>query len=106
MAFIPVDYGPQLRPDEEGYAEVRSQQRRVLGSIEQLGDVIEGGGHALVQGRLHTQSLQATAAVKEKQAQTLQFIDSNPYVNKSDLQQRMGPEAYEAWHSGLGPEYK
>jgi hypothetical protein len=106
MAFAPVDYGPQIHTDDEGYAELRSQQRRVLGNIEQLGSTILGGSQMLVQGRLHTQSLQATAAVKETQAQTLQFIDSNPYVDKNVLRQRMGPEAYEAWHAGLGAEYK
>jgi hypothetical protein len=106
MALAPVDYGPQLQADNEGYNAARQEREAVLREVHQLGNIIEGGATAIVQGRLHTQALQATAAVKEQQAATLQFIDSNPYVQKTALQQKMSPEDYAAWHAGLGAEYK
>lgn len=109
MAFAPVEYGPQTAPDTEGLAAERqavAQHEAVFHEARQLGAVIEGGSAAITQGILHTQSLKATAAVKERQAQTLQFIDSNPYVDKTTLQQRMAKEDYEAWHATLSPEYK
>jgi hypothetical protein len=106
VAFAPVDYGPQVQPDTQGVRELEQQQEAVFRDVRQLGSVIEGGAQAITQGMLHTQALKATAAVKEKQAQTLEYIDSNPYVAKTDLQQRMSPEDYTAWHASLGAEYK
>lgn len=109
MSFAPIDYGPQVQPDNTGIQALESataQHQAVFAEAKQLGNVVEGGAAAITQGILHTQSLKATAAVKESQASTLQFIDSNPYVPKAVLQQRMKPEDYTAWEAGLGQEYK
>jgi hypothetical protein len=106
MPLAPVDYGPQLQTDNEGYYTARQERDAVVREARQLGSVVEGGARNIVQGRLHTQALQATALVKEKQAGTLAFIDLNPYVNKDVLQQKMSPEDYAAWHAGLASEYK
>jgi hypothetical protein len=106
MALAPVDYGPTLHEDQQGIQELEQQRAAVFRDVHNIGSVVEGGAHAITQGLLHTQALKATAAVKERQAQTLQYIDSNPYVSKTDLQQKMSPEDYEAWHSGLTDEYK
>lgn len=106
MAFAPVEYGPQVASDTQGLQELRQQQQAVFSGVHELGGAIEGGAAAITQGLLHTQALKATAAVKEKQAQTLQFIDSNPYVAKTDLRAKMSPEDYTTWHDGLGADYK
>jgi hypothetical protein len=109
MALAPVDYGPQTQPDTQGLDTMQravAQHEAVFQEARQLGGVIQGGAQAITQGILHTQALKATAAVKERQASTLQFIDSNPYVPKAVLQQRMAPDDYTAWHAGLATEYQ
>jgi hypothetical protein len=106
MALAPVDYGPQVAPDDSGLQAKEQAGEAVFRDVRQLGSVVEGGAQAITQGILHTQALKATAAVKERQASTLSFIDSNPYVPKAVLQQRMRPEDYEAWHAGLATEYQ
>jgi hypothetical protein len=83
-------------------AAQQANEPKCSASVRQLGAVVEGGAQAVTQGLLHTQALKATAAVKERQASTLSFIDSNPYVPKEVLRQRMSPEDYTAWHAGLG----
>jgi hypothetical protein len=105
MALAPVDYGPQVAPDDSGLRAKEQAGETVFRGVRQLGSVVEGGAQAITQGILHTQALKATAAVKERQASTLSFIDSNTYVPKAVLQQRMRPEDYEAWHAGLATEY-
>lgn len=109
MGLAPINYGPEVQEDGSGVNAMRgavAQHAQVFAQAEQLGSVVEGGSLRIAQGMLHTQSLKATAAVKERQANTLQFIDSNPYVPKAVLQQRMRPEDFEAWSAGLGPEYQ
>lgn len=109
MAFAPISYGPEVAPDDQGVNAMQratAQHEQVFAEAKQLGNVVEGGAQAITQGILHTQALKATAAVKERQASTLQFIDSNPYVPKAVLQQRMTPEDYQAWHAGLATEYQ
>jgi hypothetical protein len=109
VAFAPVDYGPRVEADTQGVQAAQqavAQHDAVFQEARRMGSVIEGGAQAITQGILHTQSLKATAAVKERQAATLQFIDSNPYVPKAVLQQRMTPDDYTAWHAGLASEYQ
>jgi hypothetical protein len=106
MPLAPVDYGPQVQAPMQGAGEAIQAAGAVLRTSRDLGTAVVGGAMQLAQGVLHTQALKATAMVKERQADTLSFIDANQYVNKTDLQQRMAPEDYQAWHDKLGPEYK
>lgn len=109
MPLEPINWGGEVAPDNSGLnaqAQAISEQKQVFSEVHALGGVMEGGSTAVAQALLHTQAIKATAAVKERQASTLQFIDSNPYVPKAVLQQRMAPEDYTAWHAGLATEYQ
>lgn len=109
MPLAPISYGPPVEADQQGSSEARravQEHSAVFAEARQLGATVEGGAQQIAQGLLHNQALAATAAVKEKQAGILSFIDSNPYVPKSQLQGKMSPADYEKWHESLGPEYK
>lgn len=108
MALAPISWGPPEQADTEGVQVARqatAQHEAVFQEARQLGENVQNGALQITQGLLHTQSLKATAAVKERQASVLSFIDSNPYVSKDVLQQRMGPDDYNLWHAKLSGEY-
>lgn len=111
MALAPIDYGGPVQADTQGVGameQANASHEAVFQEARQLGANVEGGAQQIAQGILHSQALKATAAVKERQASTLSFIESNPYVPKAVLQQRMSPEDYAAWSAGIGgsPEWK
>jgi hypothetical protein len=111
MPLPPIQWGPPVTADLSGVdaaSRAVASHEQVYQNARQLGATIEGGAQAVAQSILHSQSLKATAAVKERQAATLQFIDSNPYVSREVLRQRMSPEDYAAWEAGAGgtPEWK
>lgn len=102
----PIDWGGPIQADQQGVEEARATTAQVGGATSQatreLGVDVSGLGQAAAQGILHSQALAATAAVKERQADTLQFIEGHPYVPKSLLQQRMAPDDYAQWDAAVG----
>lgn len=102
----PIDWGGPVQADQQGVEEARATTAQVGGATSQatreLGVDVSGLGQAAAQGILHSQALAATAAVKERQADTLQFIEGHPYVPKSLLQQRMAPDDYAQWDAAVG----
>jgi hypothetical protein len=100
MNIAPIDFGPPVREDTSGLAaqqEAIAQREKVFGGLKELGDNTQHGGLVIAQGLLHNQVAKATADTKEVQAKTLEFIDRNRYVAKSDLQSMMSKEDYEKW---------
>lgn len=109
MPLQPIVWGPPQQADQEGLRvaqQATAQHEQVFAEARQLGENVQNGAVQITQGLLHNQALKATAQVKEQQAAVLSFIDSNPYVSKSALQQRMAPDDYQSWHEGLGKEYQ
>jgi hypothetical protein len=108
MALAPIDYGPQVQADTQGLqAQMQAvrEHEAVFQEVRQLGANVEGGAQAITHGILQVQAAKATADVKEKQAQTLEFIDNNKYVSFDDLRKKMTPEDFSAWHAKLPAEY-
>lgn len=105
MATQPINYGPDVSADNQGTNTLASQ----VGRSQEINVELAGGVASkvtpLIQGVVHNQALKATTLVKDAQAKTLSFIDSNPYVDKSVLQQRMGSDDYQTWHAKLVSQY-
>lgn len=107
--LAPIEWGGPVSADTQGVemeSQALGQREKSFAYAHELGANIEGGAKVVVQGILHNQALAATAQLKEKQANTLKFIESNNYVSKADLQQRMAPEDFESWSGQLGEQYK
>jgi hypothetical protein len=109
--LAPIDYGQPVQVvDQRGsnalLAAVDEQGRKRHAAMDALGTNIENTAQTITQGLLHNQALKATAAAKESQSELLKYIETNPYVSKEDLRQRMSPEDYDAWHAKLDPEYR
>lgn len=109
MATAPINYGSEVGPDNQGTNALSGQVGRSAEINSGLADDASSKITPIIQGVVHNQALKATATVKVAQAKTLSFIDSNPYVDKAVLQQRMSPEDYQSWHTkmvGQYPQYK
>lgn len=109
MPIQPISWGGPVEADNQGTNALASQIGRSAEINAGLAGDVASKIAPIMQGLVHNQALKATALVKDEQAKTLSFIDSNPYVDKSVLQEKMSPGAYQSWHSKLEkehPEYK
>lgn len=109
MATQPIIWGGPVEADNQGISALSSQIGRSADINAGLASDVASKVSPIMQGIVHNQALKATAIVKDAQAKVLSFIDSNPYVNKAALQEKMSPDDYQSWHTKLEkehPEYK
>lgn len=97
MATQPIIWGGPVDADNQGLSVLSNQLGRSADINAGLASDVGAGAKTIVQGVVHNQVLKATASVKNAQAKTLSFIDSNPYVARDTLAARMGSSAFAEW---------
>jgi hypothetical protein len=108
--LAPIDYGSAVAADTSGAREaqgvVGENAARAKQQLSQVAGTAGQMAGEMAQAILKNQALRATADAKETQSQTLDFIESHPYIAKEDLRSRMSAEDYESWHASLDPDDK
>jgi hypothetical protein len=108
--LAPIDYGSAVAADTSGAREaqgvVGENAARAKQQLSQVGRDCGADGWRNGPGHPEEPGPAATADAKETQSQTLDFIESHPYISKEDLRSRMSAEDYESWHASLDPDDK
>jgi hypothetical protein len=108
--LAPIDYGPAVGPVTTGNSEMQqevvqrgAEDRAVFG---QAGTNIANAAQQITQGVLHTQALKATAQATKATSDTLNFIETNPYIGKDKLQDLMTPADFDTLQKSIPKEYQ
>lgn len=91
----PISYGPEVQADTRGVSSLEQataqHDTQLTGAEQYAADAVTKTSSTIAQGILHSQALKATADNMKSTADTLNYIQTHPTVQKEDLLGIVGP---------------